>query len=159
MIAAVDVDYRDDHAVAACITFGGWGDERAASERVVPVTGVAPYEPGAVYKRELPPLLKVLDGVDADVVVVDGYVWLAGGKRGLGAHLHEALNKPVIGVAKTHFHGADAIAVTRGGSSKPLYVAAAGIDTARAAADVQRMHGPHRIPTLLQRVDRLCREG
>ena len=34
----------------------------------------------------------------------------------------------------------------------------AGMELAAAAGKVERMHGPYRIPTLLKRVDQLCRE-
>jgi deoxyribonuclease V len=33
------------------------------------------------------------------------------------------------------------------------------VDVQDAAAHIQRMHGPSRLPTLLKRADRLCREG
>ena len=33
------------------------------------------------------------------------------------------------------------------------------MDRAEAARAIQRMHGLYRIPTLLKRVDRLCRDG
>jgi deoxyribonuclease V len=34
-----------------------------------------------------------------------------------------------------------------------------GMDASAAAQAVRRMHGPSRLPTLLQRVDRLCRDS
>jgi deoxyribonuclease V len=64
----------------------------------------------------------------------------------------------VVGVAKRPFRGAPALEVLRGASARPLYVTAIGIDAAHAADGVRRMHGAHRIPTLLTRVDRLCRD-
>jgi len=159
MIAAVDVHYGDDVAIAACVAFADWEDERPAWERVVRVAGVAPYEPGAFFKRELPALLEVLNDQSFDTVLIDGYVWLAPRRRGLGAYVHEALGKPVVGVAKTYFHGAVAVPVLRGASNRPLHVTAAGLPADEAAEGVRRMHGAHRVPTLLRRVDRLCREG
>ena len=48
-------------------------------------------------------------------------------------------------------------AVLRGGSERPLWVTAAGMDPREACARVREMHGAHRIPTLLKRVDALCR--
>jgi deoxyribonuclease V len=78
----------------------------------------------------------------------------------LGAHLYAALGKkvPVIGVAKTRFTAASAArAVRRGSSNRPLYVTAAGIDIETAVQHVQSMHGPYRLPTILKRVDQLCR--
>jgi len=161
LIACLDVDYRDASAVAAGVWFRGWPASEAGTEVVTTLTDIAPYEPGAFYKRELPCLLAVLArGPAADVVVVDGYVWLGPERPGLGAHLYTALEKRtvVVGVAKTHFAGAtDAIPVYRGSSQSPLYVTAAGVGAADAAGWVARMHGPYRIPALLKRVDRLAR--
>lgn len=163
LIAAVDVAYRPQHADAACVLFHTFSDAVPASEHVARIAPVADYEPGAFYKRELPCILGVLRAAPSspDIVVIDGYVWLsADGRPGLGARLHEALGGAaiVIGVAKTGFAGGGfAEEVRRGGSVKPLYVTAAGVEPAVAAGWIRGMHGPHRIPTLLKRVDRLCR--
>lgn len=159
MIVAVDVHYAGDTATAACVGFASWADEVSAYEHVIAMRGVAPYEPGAFFRRELPPLMEVLKRCRFDLVVIDGYVWLGVERRGLGAHLYTAFGKPVVGVAKTYFHDAPAIEVLRGASKRPLYVTAVATPSLAAAANVRRMHGPNRIPTLLQRADRLCRAG
>jgi deoxyinosine 3'endonuclease (endonuclease V) len=90
---------------------------------------------------------------------VDGYVVL-GTRPGLGSHLFEALDGriPVIGVAKSEFAGSDAARVSRGRSGRPLFITAVGMSVETAAACIQAMHGPYRIPTLLRHVDRLARE-
>ena len=163
MIACVDVDYREDEAVAACVLFRAWADEHAAAETVERIGRVEPYQPGQFYRRELPCLLSVLGKLAEPpaTVVIDGYVWLRDEESpGLGGHLFAALGKkvPVVGVAKTRFAGAEAAkAVLRGDSRRPLYVTAAGIDVEAAARHVREMHGPFRLPTLLKRVDQLCR--
>ena len=164
MLACVDVDYREREAVAACVLFRGWGDAAPAAEKVERIAAVESYQPGQFYKRELPCLLAVLEPVrdQVEVVVVDGYVWLdAQQTAGLGGHLYESLGRtiPVIGVAKTRFQSAPAAAVKRGQSGRPLYVTVAGIDLPVAAVHIQGMHGEHRIPTLLKRADRICREA
>lgn len=165
MIACVDVDYRQPGAVAACVLFRDWTDEQPTAEAVVPITTVEPYEPGKFYRRELPCLLAVLGAVSErpQMILIDGYVWLGDEHQpGLGAHLYEALGRQtaVIGVAKTRFHQARPVAeVFRGASRSPLFVTAAGIDLAEAARYLGEMHGPYRIPTLLRRVDHLCRSG
>ena len=166
MLACVDVDYRGDEAVAACVLFNAWSDEGPAARMVEKIGAVEPYIPGQFYRRELPCLLAVLGKLSEapQLVVIDGYVWLGGEERpGLGAHLYEALDRrlPVVGVAKTRFRGAClAVPVVRGeGSTRPLFVSAAGLDPATAAAHVRAMHGDYRIPTLLRLVDRLCRES
>jgi deoxyribonuclease V len=127
------------------------------------IAAVKPYRPGAFYERELPCITAVLARVRTPLraVVVDGYVELDDrGSPGLGAHLHAHLGGAVavVGVAKTAFRGAAfARAVLRGASRTPLFVTSRGIDVADAARLVQQMHGPHRIPTLLARADRLAR--
>jgi deoxyribonuclease V len=83
-------------------------------------------------------------------------------RPGLGARLFEALGgaAAVIGVAKRSFMGsAFAEPVLRGRSASPLYVTSAGVDATVAAGWIRGMHGGHRIPTLLARADRLCRDG
>jgi len=165
MIACVDVDYRDDSAIAACVLFRDWADAVSTAEHVRRIDRVEPYQPGQFYKREMPCLLAVLAEVaePLETVVVDGYVWLADeGTPGLGAHLFEELGAavPVIGVAKTRFASARAARpVLRGDSQRPLFVTAAGMDIEEAAQHVRAMHGEFRIPTLLKRVDHLCRNG
>jgi deoxyribonuclease V len=163
LLACVDVDYREAGAVAAAIVFLDWSSAFALEEHVVTIDAVAPYRPGAFYERELPCILAVLrrSRGPIGVVVVDGYVWLGEDRPGLGAHLHAALGgeTPVIGVAKSPFPGAPAVALLRGDSQRPLYVSAVGVDLVNAADNIRRMHGAHRLPTLLKQVDGLCRAG
>ena len=163
LLACVDVDYRGEGAVAAAIVFLDWTSPFELEEHLVTIDAVAPYRPGAFYERELPCILAVLKRSRGPigVVVVDGYVWLGEQQPGLGAHLYAALGgeTPVIGVAKSLFPGAPATVLRRGDSQRPLYVSAAGVDLANAADNIQRMHGPNRLPTLLKQVDGLCRSG
>ncbi|WKB53452.1 endonuclease V [Eleftheria terrae] len=165
MMMAVDVDYREPGAVVAGVSFEHWEDAVPLHEHVASLAEVAPYEPGAFYKRELPCLLALLRqaGELPQLLLVDGYVHLGAEQRdGLGIHLWRALHGrvPVIGVAKTAFAGTPAeAALLRGDSARPLFISAAGIALAEARECVARMHGRHRLPTLLKRVDRLCREA
>ena len=163
MKCCLDVDYRAAHAIAACLLFADWGDATPTQELVARIDQIEPYVPGQFYRRELPCLLAVLAkaATPPTLIVVDGYVWLDGaGKPGLGAHLYAALQEqiPIVGVAKKPFHSAAAHEVHRTGSDKPLYVTAVGVALADAAAAIAGMHGAHRIPTLLKRVDELCRQ-
>lgn len=162
MILATDTHYTDTVAHTAGVLFQEWTDESPTATHVVESTEIANYEPGSFYKRELPLILGLLEIVDPppETIVVDGYVQLdEDGRKGLGAHLYDSLGGrvPVIGVAKTAFHGSPhAIAVYRGNSQRPLYVTAAGIEKEVAADRVRSMSGEHRKPTLLTVVDRLC---
>jgi deoxyribonuclease V len=163
MLACLDVDYRPEVTVAACVLFRDWVDATEASYLVERGPPAEPYAPGQFYRRELPHLLKVLAAVPEplEAVVIDGYVWLGEARPGLGAHLYEALGRrlPVVGVAKTAFHAHVAVPVLRGESRRPLFVTAVGMEVSAAAEHVRRMHGASRIPTLLGRVDRLCRDS
>ena len=165
MLACVDVDYRDETALAACVLFRDWSDAAPARELVRLIEHVEPYVPGQFYKREMPCLLAVLgDALEPlDGIVIDGYVWLQDEQTpGLGGHLFEALERriPIIGVAKTRFVSAGAAReVKRGDSDRPLYVTAAGVDVVQATRFIERMHGPYRLPALLKRVDHLCRNS
>ncbi len=162
MIACVDAHYRLDESVAACVGLSDWSDESIAFERVIHVPRPAePYVPSEFYLREMQPILQLLHDVEGvEAVVVDGYVWLAKDRPGLGARLHEALGgtTPVVGVAKHAFRNNDrALAVLRGRSTRALYVTAIGMDESQAVACLRRMHGKFRIPTALKRVDQLTR--
>ena len=145
--------------------FEEWTSEQPVEELREFIENVAPYKPGSFFRRELPCLLKLLDRVRGrfDLVIIEGHVWLGAENRpGLGAHLYGALQErvPVIGVAKSPFkESPNAQQVFRGRSRRPLYVTAAGVDPSWAARNIERMHGQHRIPRLLKRVDRLCRSA
>ena len=161
-IAAFDVHYLDDsRASAAAVLFDAFVASRPSAAYHRMIVEPAAYVPGAFYRREMPCLLALLDRIDIPLatLIVDGYATL-GPRPGLGQHLYEALQGqiPVIGVAKRGVEGVPAHEVYRGGSRRPLYVTAAGMAVEAAAAHVQAMHGPHRIPTLLRYVDRLARE-
>lgn len=159
MIAIVDVQYAETRARAGCVIAHAWRDAAPAAERAIETEVTAAYVPGEFYRRELPPVLEVLRGIgDVETVIIDAHVWLAPGRPGLGARLHEALGGAVavVGVAKNAFAGAPSIPVVRN-AARPLYVSAIGLDPHEAAAQVAAMHGPYRIPTLIRRADQLAR--
>jgi deoxyribonuclease V len=169
-ITCLDVDYRPASSVAAAVSLQQWMDAASAHE-IVHTTADPPaeYEPGQFYRRELPHLLAVLGLLPAPprLIVVDGFVWLADAADGtagpgLGAHLHAALGRvvPIVGVAKRPYRLANrAVPLLRGESQVPLWVTSVGIPLDDAIASVASMHGEHRIPTLLRRVDRLARDS
>lgn len=163
MKTVVDVHYRSDIAVAACVAFREWQDGEPTRLVRTTVPATERYRAGAFYERELPCLLAVLDqaGEEFDTVVVDGYVHLRPEVgKGLGAHLAEAYSNSsvIIGVAKNPLRVADRyLAILRGRSRKPLFVSALGCSLEDAARWIREMHGPHRIPTLLRLADRCAR--
>jgi len=164
--AFLDAAYGDQAAAVAGAVAESW-DAKTAAEILVRRfdASLAGYEPGAFYKRELPLLLAIISEFDRpiEMIVIDGYVWLdATCLPGLGGHLFETLGRriPVIGIAKTRYRNDTwSIPVLRGGSRRPLFVTAAGIETKEAAECVRLMHGDHRIPTIVTLVDRAARNG
>ena len=160
---AVDVYYpQAGGATAALVVAGTPTFDPIVEERVLGRNSALPYRPGAFFERELPPLRAVLGLTHGlDLLIIDGYVTLdPHGRPGLGHHVARELGIPVIGVAKTAFQPAThAVEVLRGGSRRPLYVTADGLDPADAAALVRAMAGPHRLPDALKRVDTLSRSG
>src|SRR5215470_20248835 len=102
--------------MAACVGFAAWTDATSSLELVErAVDAAAAYTPGRFYERELPFVTAILARVPdpIEALIVDGYAWLAPDRPGLGARLHEArgAREPVVGVAKTRFHGSTAIEV------------------------------------------------
>lgn len=163
MIAALDVHYSDTKASAAAVVFERWDSERPLRTYAGSTQNCGDYLPGQFYLRELHPLLTVISAIrdEITVFVIDGYCHLsAEGEKGLGAHLAERLpgEPTIIGVAKSRFRGSQhAAEVYRGGSERPLFITAIGLNYQQAASKIASMHGPYRIPTLLKEVDRLSR--
>jgi deoxyribonuclease V len=165
MILAVDTHYSSEGSATAGVLFDDWEAALPLATFISKLPTVADYVPGKFYQRELPCILDLLCVADVKpgLIVIDGYVFLDGvAQSGLGKHLFDALGGkvPVVGVAKTSFAGISPdYGVLRGDSIKPLYVTAVGVPLAEAKANVARMHGKHRTPTLLKTVDQLCRQA
>jgi deoxyribonuclease V len=163
MILAVDVYYRESHAIAAGVLFRNWEDGESVDELIVPISRVAEYEPGQFYRRELPCVLQLLKQLQQlpQYMIIDGHVYLDGAKRpGFGKHLYDAVQgrSAIIGVAKNRFRDTPSdTEVFRCGSQRALYVTAVGINESAARGFIMRMHGEHRLPTILRRVDRLSK--
>lgn len=166
MLLALDTYYFANMAKTVAILFHDWSDARVQQTYSEVLDGVADYEPGSFYKRELPCILSLLRQIDLSsisAIIIDGFVFLDdAGSPGLGAHLYQSLNGkiPVIGIAKTNFATVHTHkrALYRGESKRPLFISAIGMDVDKATANVQRMHGPHRIPTLLKELDGWTRQ-
>jgi deoxyribonuclease V len=160
--AAVDVHYLSaGGARAAAVLAPDATFAHVLAERTATVDGVPAYRPGEFYRRELPPLRAVLDGLsELGLLVVDGYADLdPSGRPGLGAHAQAEFGIPVIGVAKSRFRTAThAVPVERGSSVRPLFITAAGMPAADAADLVRRMAGRYRLPDALRRADNLARQ-
>jgi deoxyribonuclease V len=165
VIAILDAASAGEASVAACLTADDWTSPVPIAEFTHRAGRAEAYTPGEFHRREFPLIMSVLAMLPERprMLLIDGYVWLdTDGRKGLGAHLFEALRgrTAVVGVAKSRFEGAEQWVeqVARGDSVNPLWVTAAGITLSEAVSGVKRMHGPHRIPTLVSRVDQLARK-
>ena len=166
MILALDTYYFDDQANTAYVLFTDWTSEAAVESGSFLMSGIADYESGQFFKRELPCILDALSRInrpDISCILIDGYVTLdSAGQAGLGGYLFETLKGeiPVIGVAKNAFKAErpNVKAVKRGTSQKPLFITSQGVALETAAAGISSMHGPYRMPDLLRQVDRLSRD-
>jgi len=165
MICCLDVDYNNAaQGQCAAVLFHHWADTEPAAIRHAVTGDIAPYRPGAFYKRELPCMLNTLQKIEEniDTLVIDGYVWLGENRGGLGVHLYEALGRkiPVIGVAKSVFRGTETVAVSvlRGKSKNPLWITAIGVDVQDAGRWVEQMAGAYRLPDMIKRADAECRD-
>lgn len=163
-ILAIDVDYSDDnYAIVAGVAFNDWQQENADAVFKSRITPIHKYIPGQFYLRELPCIQALLNEhkLTTQLIIIDGHVFLdSNGKPGLGAYLFESLKQktPVIGVAKKAFKSTPTeCAIYRGKSERPLFVSTAGLPLDEAKHKILRMHGKHRLPTLLKLADRLCR--
>src|SRR3954465_2640686 len=162
-IAAVDVHYDHDRARAACVLFDTWSSDKVSDTYNAEIHPIEPYRPGEFFKRELPPILKVLELVNLSsvaVLIVDGYVYLdERGAPGLGLHLYNSLLQKiaVVGVAKSYFFEGELRVkkVLRGESKRPLYVTAVGLSPEVAAEHVKSMAGSNRIPAVLKYLDQV----
>lgn len=162
MITAFDVYYVNDTATTACVCFDNWTDSISKLDLIEFSNRIEPYKSGEFYKRELPCIISLIEKhkLQPSVIIVDGYVWLNENKIGLGGHLFNELNGqiPVIGVAKSKFAIHSKVTkLLRGNSQSPLYISSIGIGLNEAAQNIEKMDGNFRLPTLLKRVDQLCR--
>ena len=161
MKLAVDAYYVGSKAKVVGVLFENFSDEKPIKTISKAVGDVAPYESGSFYKRELPcivSLLQDLDVRDISLIMIDGFVCLDDeGRYGLGGHLYEHLERKVqiVGVAKSPFKGSCKLVreICRGGSKRPLFVSAIGMDIDEAARLVNGMSGEFRMPGLIKILD------
>ncbi|MEM7018524.1 MAG: endonuclease V, partial [Pseudomonadota bacterium] len=67
MIVCLDVQYTKKHACAAAVIINSWDALSPALELVKVVDIEADYIAGEFYKRELNPLLSIVNQLDEDI--------------------------------------------------------------------------------------------
>ena len=86
MILAFDTYYFDDKAKTVCLAFKNWFDAEPIRSYEETISGVADYEPGAFYKRELPCIISLLNKIqpnleEVSTIIIDGFVLLDDQKK------------------------------------------------------------------------------
>lgn len=163
MYLTLDVQYKNDTATVAGVTFDSPTSSNESEIFISKVDNIAPYESGYFYKRELPCLLTLIreHHLSPSLIIIDGFVHFGHiEKMGLGMHLYNSLERkiPIIGVAKNPFKNTPKEAeIFRPSSKTPLYITSVGYPIDDAKQFVLSMHGKYRIPTMLKLVDSAAR--
>ncbi|MBS3740302.1 endonuclease V, partial [Candidatus Bipolaricaulota bacterium] len=105
-VAGVDLSYGEAGVVASYVESPRKGEKVVREETYTQSEVKFPYIPGYLAFRELPALVKLLEGIGekgvlAEVIFVDGNGLLHPRKAGLASHLGVELSHPTIGVAKS----------------------------------------------------------
>lgn len=185
-VAGLDVSYKADRAIAACVVMD------AASRETVFQTTVRrrarfPYIPGFLAFRELPPLLAAwkkashaepLASGSTVVAMIDGNGILHPYRCGIATQFAHATGVPSIGVAKKRLCGSadlDAVSpaspqpilhegeqigilMVRTDEAKPVFVSpGSGLSFDDAHSIVRSQFTDHRIPEPTFRADQLSR--
>jgi deoxyribonuclease V len=106
LICGLDAAYTEDTAIAVAAVWD------PATRRIVEIAEFrdkisVDYKPGFFGFREGRPLVGAVARLDSnpDVLIVDGHGMAHPRQFGLACHVGLAVNKPTIGVAKSHFYG------------------------------------------------------
>ncbi len=119
-IAGCDISFaQENFACAACAVLD-YKTLEVLEQNVVKVKLKFPYIPTFLAFRELEGMLKVVEGMSADVYMV-GAQGLAHPRRaGLACHLGVVINKPALGVAKSRLCGEAKVPPGKRGAHSPL---------------------------------------
>ncbi len=100
MILAFDSYYFENKAKTVCLSFESWTEDKKFKVYSEIISDVEAYTSGEFYKRELPcilSLLKTLDYLKAEAIVVDGFVFLDDEEKlGLGGYLYKELDSKLV---------------------------------------------------------------
>ncbi len=106
LIAGVDVSVKDNVSTAAVVVITYPQMELVESITAVQPTPF-PYIPGLLTFREGPVLVEAFEAMqnEPDVFIFDGMGRIHPRRMGIAAHMGLWLQRPTIGVGKTHFIG------------------------------------------------------
>lgn len=133
-IAGCDISFAEGNlAYAACAVLN-YSDLELIKKRITKIKLKFPYIPTFLAFRELEGMLKVLNGLEADVYMVGAQGIAHPRRAGLASHLGVLLNRPTLGVAKSRLCGETKEPAKKRGAWSPLLE---GSDTIGAALRTQ----------------------
>ncbi len=103
LFAGVDVAYSGDLAIAAAVVYDLQGHLVERKHAILPVS--FPYVPTYLAFREMAPVALALEGLDYDILLVDGHGLIHPRFAGEAVHFGVVLDMPSIGVAKSFLTG------------------------------------------------------
>lgn len=104
-IAGCDISFsKEDKAYAACVLLD-YESLEEIDKRVEAVEVDFPYIPTFLAFRELEPMLRVVNEVEADLYMIDSQGLAHPRRAGLASHLGVIIDEPTIGVAKSRLCG------------------------------------------------------
>ncbi len=120
-ISGVDLAFAGDVAVVACVTLD-YPSLKAIEEKTTQATLDFPYQPGYLWFREGPAILKVIKSMDVepDVFMINAHGIAHPRRFGCASHFGVETRKPTIGVAGSKLCGECERPPTRFGEREPL---------------------------------------
>lgn len=120
-LAGVDVSVKDKVSQAAVVVVR-YPDMEPLETRTAEMPTPFPYIPGLLTFREGPVLVHVFEQltIEPDVFMFDGMGRIHPRRMGIAAHMGLWLQKPTLGVGKTHFIGEYEQPAADKGSTSPI---------------------------------------
>ncbi len=119
-VAGVDLGYRRERAVCAAVVMDFTALE-IIEKKTIETEVTFPYIPTFLAFREAPPILKVLDGLEFDIAIIDGQGIAHPRGIGIASHIGVLLDIPTIGVAKNRLCG-EVNAVEKINAPEPIFL-------------------------------------
>jgi deoxyribonuclease V len=120
-IGGVDLAFKDDRAVAACVILD-YENMEVLEEKSITVALDFSYRPGFLWFREGPPMLKVINSLDIEpeIFMINAHGTAHPRRFGSASHVGVQLGKPTIGVAGSRLYGHSERLPTEVGEAEPL---------------------------------------